>query len=312
MRYALGLAMMALVAACGGGAGVDGASNELATGGGGGATGRAPLVEIPPAPTSSSSTGSTSAGPSTGGDMGTTTGGSPGSSSTGGNLPCCHPTGGWGGGGTTTGGACTCDGACQDDCNTPLCLSFKEAPVRFVEAPGRFALADDTAGGTDWIGAETPWLALDRDGDGRIDDGRELFGSMTRLPDGRTAVNGFEALSALDTNHDGRITPADAWWSRLRLWSDVNQDRFSQHTELQRLSSRGIESLDLAFTSVPRCDERGNCEVERAAFWYRTHGQLRRGRIVDVHLAPHPSQPGLAVARPTPFNSFLLAPGAGR
>jgi hypothetical protein len=232
---------------------------------------------------------------------GTTTGGTPGTTS-GGSLPCCYYGGTTTSSGTSTsgggGGDCTCDGYCQSSCaGTPLCLSFDSTPVRFVDVPGRFALADGDSAHTDWISPETPWLVLDRDGDGRIDDGRELFGSMTRLPDGRTAANGFEALRVLDTNHDGRITPADAWWSRLRLWSDTNQDRRSQTAELRRLSSRGIEALELNFAIAPRCDERGNCEVERAAFWYRADGVLRRGRIVDVHLAGHSPVPGWALAQ---------------
>jgi hypothetical protein len=180
--------------------------------------------------------------------------------------------------------------------------------VHFTNAPGRFALADDALGSTDWIAPQTPWLALDRDGDGRINDGSELFGSMTRLPDGRTAQNGFEALRALDSNHDGRITPADALWSRLRLWSDVNQDRFSQRSELLPLSSRGIESLELDFAVTPRCGARGNCEVEQAGFWYRDAGRLHRGKVIDVHLARRSLGSGWALRAPTLEDLFARPP----
>ncbi len=135
---------------------------------------------------------------------------------------------------------------------------------------------------------------------------------MTRLPDGRSATNGFEALRVLDTNHDGRITPADALWSRLRIWSDTNQDRRSQKAELQTLSSRGIEALELNFTIAPRCDVRGNCEVERAAFWYRAGGTLRRGRIVDVHLPGRSPVPAWALAQPRPTEPLLFVPDFAR
>jgi hypothetical protein len=193
---------------------------------------------------------------------------------------------------------CSCAGDCQSGCSTgtPLCFSFHDQPIHFTDVPGHFKVREETSSTTDWIGSETPWLTLDRDGDGRIDDGRELFGSMTVLPNGRLAVNGFEALRALDSNGDGRITPADAAWSRLRLWSDVNQDRISQPSELTTLASRGIEALSFDFGVARRCDLRGNCEVERATFWYRSHGRLRRGSLVDVHLAAQPSSRSVAAA----------------
>jgi hypothetical protein len=177
--------------------------------------------------------------------------------------------------------------------------------VHFTDPPGSFALADDILGGTDWISPATPWLALDRDGDGRIDDGSELFGSMTRLSEGHIAQNGFEALRALDSNHDGRITPADALWSRLRLWSDTNQDRFSQRSELRPLSSRGIEALELDFAITPRCDARGNCEVEQAGFWYRADGRLHRGKVIDVHLARRSLGSGWVLHSPTLEDLFI-------
>ena len=63
----------------------------------------------------------------------------------------------------------------------------------------------------DWPMANTPWLALDRDGNGAIEDGSELFGSGTRLASGARARNGFEALRELDSNGDGVVsheTPA--------------------------------------------------------------------------------------------------------
>jgi hypothetical protein len=48
----------------------------------------------------------------------------------------------------------------------------------------------------------------------------------------------------------------------------------------------GIVSIDLDFVTDPRCDERGNCEVERAAFRFRdAAGVERTGAVIDVHLA---------------------------
>jgi len=169
--------------------------------------------------------------------------------------------------------------------STPLVLSFDGAPVTFASTLGAFHLAVTQSVVTDWPAASTPWLALDRNGNGVIDDGAELFGSATVLGSGERAANGFIALAQLDSNGDGRITPEDAAWSSLRLWSDENADRVSSAAELRPLAARHILSIDLRYTSERRCDARGNCEIERASFrWADESGVEHTGTIVDVHL----------------------------
>ncbi len=169
--------------------------------------------------------------------------------------------------------------------STPLVLSFDGAPVTFASTLGAFDLAVTQSVVTDWPTASTPWLALDRNGNGAIDDGAELFGSATVLRSGERATNGFIALAELDSNGDGRITPEDAAWSSLRLWSDENADRVSSAAELSPLSARRILSIDLRYTEGRRCDARGNCEIERASFrWADESGVEHTGTIVDVHL----------------------------
>jgi hypothetical protein len=169
---------------------------------------------------------------------------------------------------------------------TPLVVSFDAAPVRFTHATGAFDLMGEQASfDSDWVSARTPWLAMDRDGNGAIDDGRELFGSMTILASGRRAPNGFVALAELDDDGDGRITPADASFSRLLLWSDANQDRHSSPDELRTVAEAGVLSLDLGYDSEPRCTPTA-CEIERAAISFRDGADHEaRGAIVDVHLA---------------------------
>ncbi|HVY49193.1 MAG TPA: calcium-binding protein [Minicystis sp.] len=171
--------------------------------------------------------------------------------------------------------------------NTPLVLAFDGAPVELVaDASHGFTLAAGQSLVTDWPTARTPWLALDRDGSGAIDDGAELFGSMTALAGGRRATNGFEALAALDANGDGVIDARDPAFVSLVVWADVDGDRRSSPRELTSLASRGVESIELAYTSHPRCDARGNCEVERAAFTYVDEtGARHRGAVIDLHLA---------------------------
>ena len=172
--------------------------------------------------------------------------------------------------------------------STPLVLSFDGAEVALAASAS--AAFDLTGLGqslaTDWPSARTPWLALDRNGDGSINDGRELFGSAVEIAEGRLARHGFEALTALDENGDGRIDAADPGFAALTLWSDVDADRQTDRGELATLAARGVVSLSLSFERRAACDARGNCGIERAAFtWVDAEGQAREGRIIDVHLA---------------------------
>jgi hypothetical protein len=168
--------------------------------------------------------------------------------------------------------------------NTPLVLAFDLAPVQFTQALGAFDLSGRNASvGTDWVSARTPWLALDRNGNGSIDDGAELFGSMTMLTSGKRAGQGFEALADLDDNHDGVIDIKDAFYSKLLLWSDQNQDRVSQADELQHLADMGVESISLAHSSRPSCTAI-NCEGERSRLTFHTASGTRRGTVIDVYL----------------------------
>jgi hypothetical protein len=178
--------------------------------------------------------------------------------------------------------ACTVSGSAM---STPLVLSFDGAPVTFQSSARAFAINGTMSVATDWPSSRTPWLALDRNGNGAVDDGGELFGSATMLKSGERAENGFIALRELDTDRDGQLTPADAGWSALRLWSDGDADRVSSASELSPLGARRLVSIDLGYGVERRCDDHGNCEVERAGFRYVDEsGVERSGVIIDVHL----------------------------
>ena len=79
-----------------------------------------------------------------------------------------------------------------------------------------------------WVGKEDGLLVYDRNGDGIINNGSELFGDATRLKNGGTAAHGFAALADLDDNGDGKIDAADQAFPSLRVWRDLNQDGISR------------------------------------------------------------------------------------
>lgn len=128
-----------------------------------------------------------------------------------------------------------------------------------------------------WTAADAPMalLALDRNGNTRIDDGSELFGDATPLPDGSRTRNGFEALRAYDSNADGVIDDEDPIFRLLVLWVDWNHDGRSQPSELTMLSTTNITALDVDYHREWRRDEHGNT--------FRFGATLHRGRRTSTY-----------------------------
>ena len=85
---------------------------------------------------------------------------------------------------------------------------------------------DGFAEGTRWAGVDDGMLVWDRNGNGKIDDGGELFGNNTVLTNGQNAAHGFAALSELDANRDGVVDSSDANFANLRVlrWTDANSN----------------------------------------------------------------------------------------
>ncbi|MDD2780869.1 hypothetical protein [Sulfuricurvum sp.] len=93
------------------------------------------------------------------------------------------------------------------------------------------------------------FVVLDRNGNGTIDNGGELFGDQTSV-NGAKASDGFSALSAEDTDHDGTFDADDANYTNVRVWQDTNSDGISQTTELHTLTELGIASINLTSTAT--------------------------------------------------------------
>jgi hypothetical protein len=105
--------------------------------------------------------------------------------------------------------------------------------------------ADGLIEQTAWAAPGEGILVLDRDGDGRITSGRELFGDRTVMSNGKVATSGFQALSDLDSNGDGIIDSNDAMFSELRVWADKDEDGVFGDEELFTLEELGIKSINI-------------------------------------------------------------------
>jgi len=145
--------------------------------------------------------------------------------------------------------------------------------------------ADGNANFITWTarGRDLGFLWLDRDGDGWVDDGGELFGDATDQPYS-IAPNGFEALAVFDQiseggNEDGRISSADRVFDQLRFWSDLDHDARVDPGEVLSLRQASVRWIDLNYRDARRLDPHGNL-IRWVARVRMSDGRVRR--IVDV------------------------------
>lgn len=204
------------------------------------------------------------------------------------DLPSCRSAGV-----VTINVSCPCDPAADPTfCaqNDPIIISLSDRRywLTNLEDGVVFDLGDTGAA------APVPWtdprsdeafLVLDRNDNGTIDGGRELFGDVTpqHVSD---SPNGFKALALFDDslsggNEDGWITEADEIFPELGLWRDGNHNGVSDSGEILSLREAGLDGIDLGYVESSRVDRHGN------RFRYRSDSTWANGdtrRIWNVFL----------------------------
>lgn len=122
----------------------------------------------------------------------------------------------------------------------PLVINFGGSAAQLTDTKFSFDLdSDGTAEKVSFVGAASGFLALDKDGNGAIDNGSELFGAQSG--------NGFADLAAYDSDRNNWIDGNDAVYARLRVWS---KDAAGQDA-LATLAQRNVGALYLGNVATP-------------------------------------------------------------
>jgi hypothetical protein len=108
-----------------------------------------------------------------------------------------------------------------------------------------------------WMSNKTTYfLAFDKNGNGSIDSGFDLFGDVNINPEnGMPFENGFEDLAQYDTNHDNIIDSKDPIFASLRLWQgEIKNGVLVSQPVLKTLPEMNIIEIDLNYERLVRAE----------------------------------------------------------
>lgn len=158
----------------------------------------------------------------------------------------------------------------------PLVINFDGKGAQLENT--RFSFDLDSDGTPEQIANLRPnsgYLALDRNGDGLINNGKELFGPVSN--------SGFAELAAYDEDGNGFIDAADSVYHQLRIW----QRDGDGNSRLLALGDKRIGAIYLGHTQSPMQlkDARNNSlgEVASSGIYLREDGTT--GLIQQINLA---------------------------
>ena len=151
--------------------------------------------------------------------------------------------------------------------------------------------------GTGWLkgGINSDGLLVwDKNNNGKIDNGSELFGIdfVKEIKADGTKVkakHGFDALNSLDSNQDGIFDNKDNKFNQIKVWQDKNQDGVSQASELKTLAQHGITSIKLNSQANRVNLNNGNVQTDESVFNYvKKDGTTSTNKIANLALASNP------------------------
>ncbi|MBN8517453.1 MAG: carboxypeptidase regulatory-like domain-containing protein, partial [Candidatus Accumulibacter sp.] len=156
---------------------------------------------------------------------------------------------------------------------TPIAIDLDGNGIQTVsraDSGGSFDLfGNGGAVASGWLSGGDGFLAVDKNGNGKVDSISELFG-------GTAKGAGFAQLAEYDSNGDGLVNAADAAFADLRIWRDANGNHQTDDGELMTLAEAGVSELATAYTELPFLDRQGNVHLERSS------ATMSDGQTVDM------------------------------
>jgi len=178
----------------------------------------------------------------------------------------------------------------EDERPSPILLDLDRNQFHLSGGPVLFDIdSDGQVEIVTWVAPNSmdAFLYLDRNGNGVVDNGLELFGNSTLLFSGDFAENGYVALAEFDLienggSQDGVIDAGDSVFTDLRVWIDENADGVSEDHESLSLAEAGVLSIGLDYRESPRTDNHGNEFRYIGSGWIEVNGQSKKLSTTDV------------------------------
>jgi hypothetical protein len=157
----------------------------------------------------------------------------------------------------------------------PLVINFGGSAAQLLDQRFSFDLdADGAAESINRLAAGSGFLVFDRNGDGRANDGSELFGT--------SSGDGFADLAGLDGDGNGWIDEGDAAWAALRLWAPEADGG----GELRTLQEANVGAIALARVATPFALKDGDNatlgEVRSTGLYLQENGGVGTLQQVDL------------------------------
>jgi len=160
----------------------------------------------------------------------------------------------------------------------PLVINFDGDAAQLSQTRFEFDLdLDGQADQVPTLAGNRAFLALDRNSDGVINDGSELFGARSG--------NGFAELAQFDEDGNGFIDAGDSVFSRLRLWSPGPEGQGSLMTlASQNIGAIWLNAADTEFSLTSGMTESRLGVIRSSSIFLSEDGRVGTVQHVDLSI----------------------------